>query len=558
MTATVRVGEASLEGAHGPSQDFAAIGEPGGAGPRGIALALADGAGRGRGGREAAEIAVRQFLSGWIAAPGTWGPRRILEHLLPELNAQVRREAPEGAVCTFTAVVLARRRAFVAHVGDSRAWLVRQGRWSQVTKDHCWGGPDVGDALYRAMGLDETLVPQISPLDLEQGDWIVLATDGVHKILDPARFLLSAPGEEDADPARFVEALVREARRKGQDDATSLAVHVVSLPDEEEFAPEDSALRELPCWTGMKPGAVLDGFELGTRLARGNQSEVWTAHDATTGAEVVLKFPNAVLAREPSFRAGFLREEWLGARIDHPGVVGTLTVDAARRTHLYHVLRRVPGRTLREILRTDGALDAWSATRAALDISRALMELHRVGVLHRDVKPENILIRPDGQAMLLDLGVAHADSFGEGVGGQPGTPSYMAPELFEGAPASEATEVYALGATLYEALTTRLPYGEIEVFSRPEFGDPAPPSRSRPTLPPWLESIVLRAVAKNPLDRFEVVSELVHHLELRLPATSSGDTPRSTARSSRRERFWRMMALFLAVVAGLELLLLLR
>lgn len=534
------------------------IGDPGRDGPRGIALALADGAGVGRGGREAAEISVRQFLSGWVAAPETWGPRRILEDLLPEINAQVRREAPEGAVCTFTAVVLARRRAFVAHVGDSRAWLVRQGRWSQVTKDHCWSGPDIGDALYRAMGLDEGLVPQISPLDLEEGDWLVLATDGVHKSLDPARFLLAAPGEEEADPQRFVEALVREARRKGQDDATSLAIHIVSLPVEEEFEPRDSALGELPCWTGMKSGAHLDGFELGTRLARGNQSEVWTALDTTTAAEVVLKFPNPLLARESAFRDGFLREEWLGARIDHPGIVGVLSVEPGRRTHLYHVLRRVPGRTLREILRTDGALDAWSATRVALDISRALMELHRVGVLHRDVKPENILIRPDGQALLLDLGVAHVESLGEGVGGQPGTPSYMAPELFQGAPASESTEVYALGATLYEALTTRLPYGEIEVFSRPEFGEPAPPSRSRPTLPPWLESIVLRAVAKDPVDRFEVVSELVHHLELRLPTSSSSERSRSTSPGSLRERFWRMMALFLAVVAGLELLLLLR
>lgn len=556
MTSTVRVGQASLEGAHGPSQDFAAVGDPPVAGPRGIALALADGAGTGRGGREAAEIAVRQFLSAWYAAPETWGPRRVLESLLPEINEQVRREAPAGAVCTFTAVVVSGARAHVAHVGDSRAWLVRQGRWTQVTKDHCWSGPDIGDALYRAMGLDETLQPQISPLDLEEGDWLVLATDGVHKSLDPARFLLAAPGEDDADPQRFVEALVREARRKGQDDTTALALRIGSLPAADTFEPRDDALHDLPCFAGMRPGVVLDGFELGARLARGNQSEVWTAVDLSTTAEVVLKFPNAHLARDPRFRDGFLREEWLGARIDHPGIVGALPVQPGRRTHLYHVLRRVPGRTLREILRTDGALDSWNATRMALDLSRALVELHRVGVLHRDVKPENILIQPDGRAMLLDLGVAHVESLGEGAGNQPGTPSYMAPELFEGGPATEATEVYSLGATLYEALTTRLPYGEVEVFSRPVFADPVPPSRLRPTIAPWLETVVLQAVAKDPATRFEVVSELAHHLDLRMPAAARSVPP--GAFGSARERFWKGFALAMAVIATLELLLLLR
>lgn len=556
MTAVVRVGQASLEGARGPSQDFAAVGDPVGSGLRGVALALADGAGVDRGGREAAETAVRQFLTAWSSAPETWGPRRALEVVLAEINALVRREAPAGAVCTFTAVVVAGRRAFVAHVGDSRAWLVRQGRWNQLTKDHCWSGPDMGDALYRAMGLDETLSPQISPLDLEEGDWLVVASDGVHKSLDPSRFLLAAPGEEDADPQRFVDALVREARRVGQDDASALAMRIESLPVAETFDPREATMRELPCWTGMRTGAVLDGYELGTRLARGNQSEVWTAVDLASSAEVVLKFPDPLLAREPGFREGFLREEWLGARIDHPGIVGVLAVEPGRRSHLYHVLRRVPGRTLREILRVEGPLDAWNATRMALDIARALMELHRVGVLHRDVKPENILVQPDGRALLLDLGVAHVDSLGEGTGSQPGTPSYMAPELFEGATATEASEVYSLGTTLYEALTTRLPHGEIEVFSRPVFGDPTPPSRYRPSLPAWLESIVLRSVAKDPANRFEAVSELVHHLDLRMPAATPGERHRAVG--SVRERFWKAAALAMGVVAILEFLLLAR
>lgn len=517
-------------------------------------MALADGAGVGRGGRQAAEIAVRQFLSGWHSAPETWGVRRAMETLLPEINAQVRREAPAGAVCTFTALVLSGREAHVAHAGDSRAWLVRGGRWTQVTTDHCWGGPDIGAALYRAVGLDDTLQPQLASIELEPGDWFVLASDGVHKFVDPSRYLPKAPGEPDADPQAFVEALVREARRSGDDDATALAVRVDELP-ERGAVPVDFALAALPCWSSQAPGAELDGFVLESRLARGTQSEVWSARDARNDTDVVLKFPDALLCRDEDFRENFLREEWLGCRLDHPHIAGNLRVEPGRRTRLYQVLRRVPGRSLRTKLREDGPLDAWTATQVAMDMARALMELHRVGVLHRDVKPENILVRPDGRAVLLDLGVARVEAMREGGGSEPGTPSYMAPELFDGAVASESTEVYSLGATLYECLTAKLPYGEIEVFSRPVFGEPVPPTRYQPTLPPWLESIVLRAVQKDPGQRFEVVSEILHLLETRQVAgvrATSG--PASTA----RERFWTGAALVFAFVSLLELFLLLR
>ena len=148
---------------------------------------------------------------------------------------------------------------------------------------------------------------------------------------------------------------------------------------------------------------------------------------------------------------------------------------------------------------------------------KAVAVLHRLAIIHRDIKPENLHLGADGRLRLLDLGVAASD--GEDAAetfneiNNPGTPSYMAPELFAGTRASESSDLYAVGVTLYQLLTRKYPYGEIEPFQSPRFGDPVLPTRHRPDLPDWLESVLLKAVARAPADRFETAEEFLLALE---------------------------------------------
>jgi protein phosphatase len=140
--------------------------------------------------------------------------------------------------------------------------------------------------------------------------------------------------------------------------------------------------------------------------------------------------------------------------------------------------------------------------------------MQRLSILHRDIKPANLLEESGGGLRILDLGVALAAGvpYPE-LQGNPGTPSYMAPELFAGGHASVRSDLYAAGVTLYHLLTRKYPYGEIEPFQHPTFGDPILPTRYRPDIPSWLETWLMRACARDPRQRFETAEEMLLALE---------------------------------------------
>jgi len=176
------------------------------------------------------------------------------------------------------------------------------------------------------------------------------------------------------------------------------------------------------------------------------------------------------------------------------------------------------------------AFSVEQVVQAAIAVARALGRLHRQGVVHRDIKPANLHLGDDGRWRVLDLGVAVSgfESAAE-RSLHAGTPSYMNPEQWEEGGAAEAgSDLYALGATLYQWLTGHLPYGQIEPYQRARYRhDPKPPSRLRPDVPIWLDHVLLRAVARDGRVRFETAEELVLALErgASRPVAAPGATP---------------------------------
>lgn len=198
------------------------------------------------------------------------------------------------------------------------------------------------------------------------------------------------------------------------------------------------------------------------------------------------------------------------------------------------------------------------AIAIAQHLARALGALHQRGIVHRDVKPANVHLGDDGELRLIDFGLALSaadDPTERERAPRAGSPSFLAPEQLAGASASPQSDLYALGVTLYHALTRRYPYGEIEPFQRPHFGEPVPPTRYRPDVPAWLEYLILKAVAVERSERFETAEEL--QLALERGAARPLAAPRRQPLSARNPlRFWQAIAAAL-LLANLVLLYLL-
>ena len=302
----------------------------------------------------------------------------------------------------------------------------------------------------------------------------------------------------------------------------------------------------------LAPGQTLDQYELESVVARGGMATIYRARDRDNGHAVALKVPHLQYASDLVFHERFLREEAIGQRLDHPSV--TRVLRPREKSQLYLAMEYVDGELLRERLRRAGPLPIPAAVELAIQIADALVYLHRQGVVHRDLKPENIMLTLDGGVKLMDFGIAHDATLRRmtwsGLSGTVGTPDYMAPEQVQGKGGDERSDVYSLGAILYEMLTGRPPYRADNVYAAMRaklHDDPTPPRQLRPEIPPALEETVLYALEREPARRPESALEL---RELLAHPSSVMMTNRA-ARQRAQPRFSRRTQALLGLGAAL-------
>jgi len=499
------------------NQDFVALSCDTDDARYGHVVAVADGVSAGTAGRMAAELAVRHFIDAYYSANPTHGVARNAAQAMAAFNAWLHASAGTDArlrhaATTFTAIVMAGRDAHVIHVGDSRAWLLHDGELTQLTTDHTLQQPERDHLLLRALGMEATLRLDHHRHALRPHDRLLLSTDGVHASLGAAR--LRALLLRRRSPAEDAAAIVEAALEAGsQDNATCAIIDVLEVPEigtRELFA----QIAALPLAAPPAVGEQVDGFRIQGLLSSGRYSRLLRATDEEAGGEVVLKFPDTQVAPASTWHHAFVREAWVAARLHSPWLGETIELPPGRQTRLYSVMPLYAGETLEERLKRSPPVGLEEGMGIALKLVRATATLHRAGVIHRDIKPENVLLERDGGLRLLDLGVVRLPMLEEVPGGEiPGTPSYMAPELYDGQPGDELSDQYALGVTLYRMFSRRFPYGEIEPFSRPRFGKPTPLARHRPDLPAWLDHLLSRTLAAERSVRFGDVLELSMELE---------------------------------------------
>ncbi|OUM01254.1 bifunctional protein-serine/threonine kinase/phosphatase [Variovorax sp. JS1663] len=556
MSFEVEIGYSSHRGPRPQNEDFAgAVHAPRGEESRGLIAAIADGVSSGGHGLEAAQTTVIGLLGDYFATPDTWEPTVAMDRLIAAQNAWLadhnRRRRQDSAMTTLTALALHGQSYTLAHVGDTRAWRVRQGEGAAMplTVDHALDHPDLRSRLTRAVGLDDHVRVDYMQGELRVGDCFVLSTDGVHGVLKPARVaeLALATNAQQASDA-LVDAAIAAGTR---DNATALVIRVLGL-DARQLHDELGDARRLAPPAALKVGELLDGYQITALVADTGVHRLYQARDVQTRALVAIKTLHPSRASDPEERAMLAHEAWLGQRVGaarppegaraaarqgegHPmnsrGEPGFVRVHprADEASALYTVFDWHGGRTIEQMRQGGARPPVAQVVAAAVQICKALGRLHRHGVVHRDIKPGNLHLGDDGHWRILDLGVALSGR--EGAAQRElhaGTPSYMNPEQWEGALPDAGSDLFALGVVLYQWLGGRLPYGEIEPYQGARYRrDPVALSRIRPDVPIWLDHLVRKAVARDPRQRFETAEEMLLALErgAARPIGAPGATP---------------------------------
>ena len=553
MSLQLSAGEATATGPRAENQDALRIvtPTPALAASKGSLFALADGVSQCADGGLAARATLQALALDYYATPETWAVAQSLDRLLIAHNRWLQANGGgQPLLTTLTALVLRGRRFTLAHVGDCRAYRWHADTLELLTEDHVWEQPGMQHVLKRALGLDQHLVVDYLEGELHEGESFLLVCDGIWSVLGDhgIRSILQA----EAEPTAACQALVSAAHLAGsQDNASALLVRIEQLP-QSALADTLAQLDQWPLPPKLRAGQAFEGWQVESLLGESRQSLLYRVHDNQQRAWLLKTLPPS-RHNDPQAGPALLQEEWFLKR-----VAGRHFAEAhplPQRQHLYYVQREYRGQTLAEQLRLNGPLALPHWLEIAPRLLRALGMLHRRNILHRDIKPENLLWSEDGELRVLDLGLAYCPGLSrDEEHSVPGTPSYIAPEAFAGASPSAQQDLYAAGVSLYYLLTGHYPYGEIEAFQHPRFGQPTAASRYRPDLPNWLDDCLNRAVAANPVERFETAEEWLLLFE-RGEREAISSRPRPLLE---REPLavWRGLAL-LSLLANLVLLVLL-
>jgi serine/threonine protein phosphatase PrpC/predicted Ser/Thr protein kinase len=525
----ISIGQHSDRGRKESNQDFhgAMIPHQPLLGSKGIAVALADGISTSAVGREAAESAVKGFLTDYYCTSDAWSVKTSAQRVIDATNswlyAQTRRalrgeDRDRGYVCTFSALVVKSATAHLFHIGDSRIYRLAGGQLEQLTEDHRVVVSAEQIYLGRALGVNAEVKIDYRTVALEKGDVFLQATDGVcDHLAAPGVLAALRQCPDDLDAA--ARAIAAEALARGSaDNLTVQIVRVDELPDGEAAEVVDQSA-DLPLPPLLEPRAEFDGYQIVRRLHASSRSHVYLATDGATQDRVVLKIPSIDQRGDRAYLRQFMMEEWIARRIDSAHVLRPRPA-ARKRGFLYVATEFVEGQTLSQWM-IDHPKPELEAVRDIVEqIGRGLRAFHRLEMLHQDLRPDNVMIDATGTVKIIDFGsvrVAGVAEAGPPADNPfPGTVQYMAPEYFLGEGGTPRSDLFSLGVIAYQMLTGRLPYGAAMAQARTRTQQRNavyhPALDADRDIPAWIDGALAKAVHPDPNKRYEELSEFLADL----------------------------------------------
>ncbi len=463
---------------------------------------VCDGVGSALQGAHAAQHTTNFLVNSLKNRPKSWTMEKSIKHFIENINRVLYLESMteyerEELVTTLTLVVIEGDRLYGANVGDSRIYLHRDGELTQLSSDHTMDEEGMENVLTSAMGMEETVSPYYFENNLQAGDQILLCSDGLYNEL-PEEELIS-------DIKMGASYLVKKASKLHNDDlpddTTAVVLEIKEVDPRLKLKQSDLLVQE-----HYKVGEVIDGYTLKQSLIQNNRT--WLCEKR--GLKYVMKFVPYEAIHDEILLDLFVKEVWMAKRLK-AGFFPKAVIPK-NRTHRYYIMSFLEGTSLKDYTQKK-PLSVDLSIELALFLLKMSQFLIKHDLVHGDIKPENIMIiERKGKLVfkMVDFG-SITEAYSNVT--RAGTPSYLAPERFKQAPVNEQTEVYAIGVTLYEALTQKFPFGEIEPFQNPNFEKSIKaPSKINPKIPFWLESVILRALDGNTDKRYHNYSEMQYEV----------------------------------------------
>jgi serine/threonine protein phosphatase PrpC len=463
---------------------------------------VCDGVGSAMQGAEAAKRVSHFLVHSLKNRPRSWSMEKSIKHFIENINRVLYLESMEDyereeLVTTLALVVIEGDRLFGANVGDSRIYLSRNGQFAQLSSDHSVDEKGMEGVLESAMGLEEEVEPYYFENNLQAKDQILLCSDGLYTELSQ---------EELADGLHMgASFLVKKASKKHADklpdDTTAVVLEIKELDPRFKLKQTKLMIEEK-----YKVGDVVDGYKLVKPLIQNNRT--WLC--VNKGVQYVIKFAPVEALEDETLLDFFVKEVWMAKRLK-AGFFPKAVVPK-KRTHRYYIMSYVDGVSLKEyIIKKTLTVDT------AIELSQFLLKmsqfLGKLDLVHGDIKPENIIVTKRKEKFVFKMVDFGSITEAYSNVSRAGTPSYLAPERFNQAPITEQTEIYAIGVTLYEVLTQKFPFGEIEPFQNPSFDKtPKHPTKFNAKIPDWFESVMLRAIETNTDKRYHNYSEMLFEM----------------------------------------------
>lgn len=450
------------------------------------------------------------FKQEFLEVPEYWSVEETLRAGFNKANKSVRSDVYNRHVVTLSAAVIQGTHLFIGHAGNNRIWLYRDGRMQQLTSDHAQPRVNQDPILTRACGIESEMEMDFRSIELREGDVIILANHGTHAILDGSDIVSGLVDQLNA--GRMSEAIANTAIKKGAQSRVSVVVaRVDRLP---EASSDIGMSRHYPAASSLPAdGQTLDGFRIEKRRRKGRLSHFYSATDLLDDSEVLLKIADPGLMHGQELVDCFVRDEWLSRQISHPVLAKPIEVSRGRRSTLYSVLEPVKGENLLHRVGRKGSFTIGEVRLIANQLLDFLEHIHQQHIVHRDIRPENILLNKKDKSVHLLGFDSNRIRFWLKQGPEKALKAlnlrYLAPESFSESGSDARADIYAAGVTFYYLLTGKFPYGNIKSFDKFSTLKYRELSRYNESVPEPMAEAIAKACALIPNHRFSGAIEFL-------------------------------------------------